>query len=60
MGVVSEGDYGIPKGLWSSFPVRCRKFGYEIVRDVEVSEFCKGKIGETVKELEEEIRDAEI
>ena len=23
MGVVSEGDYNIPKGLWTSLPVRC-------------------------------------
>jgi len=55
MGVVSEGDYGIPKGLWTSLPVRCKgNFQYEIVRDVPLSEFCKGKIAETVKELEEE------
>lgn len=23
MGVLSEGDYGVAKGVWSSFPVRC-------------------------------------
>jgi len=28
MGVVSDGSYGIPAGLWSSFPVRCKNFGY--------------------------------
>lgn len=28
MGVQSEGDYGIEAGLWSSFPVRCKKFSY--------------------------------
>jgi malate dehydrogenase len=32
MGVVSEGDYGIPKGLWTSLPVRCKNFTYEIVK----------------------------
>ena len=50
MGVVSEGDYNIPKGLWTSLPVRCLgNFKYEIIRDVPVSDFCKGKIVETVK-----------
>lgn len=37
MGVVSEGDYGITKGIWSSFPVRCKNFTYEIVKDVPLS-----------------------
>ncbi len=23
MGIQSKGDYDIPKGLWSSFPVKC-------------------------------------
>lgn len=55
LGVVSEGDYGIPKGLWSSFPVRCKNFSYEIVKDVPLSEYCHKKISETVKELQEEI-----
>jgi malate dehydrogenase len=26
MGVVSDGSYGVPKGLFSSFPVRCKDF----------------------------------
>jgi len=33
MGVVSDGSYGIPAGIWSSFPVKCSKnFNYEIVK----------------------------
>lgn len=55
MGVHSEGDYDIPKGLWTSLPVRCvGNFKYEIIRDCPLSQYCKGKIKETVKELEEE------
>ena len=55
MGVPSEGDYDIPKGLWTSLPVKCKgNFKYEIVRDVPLSNFCKEKIKGTVKELEEE------
>lgn len=34
MGVVSNGDFGIPKGLWSSFPVRCKNFTFEIVKGI--------------------------
>lgn len=41
MGVFSDGSYGIPQGLVSSFPVRCKNFTYEIVKDYELSEFCK-------------------
>lgn len=55
MGVVSEGDYNIPKGLWTSLPVRCKgNFQYEVIKNVPLSDYCKGKITETVKELEEE------
>lgn len=28
MGVQSEGDYGVPLGIWCSFPVRCKDFKY--------------------------------
>ena len=49
MGVVSEGDYGIPEGIWSSFPVRCKDFKYEIIKDYPISKFCQEKIAETVK-----------
>jgi malate dehydrogenase len=60
MGVISEGDYGVPKGLWSSFPVKCKDFNYEIVKDIPLSEYCRARIGESVKELQEEIEGAAI
>lgn len=53
MGVVSDGSYGIPKGLFSSFPVRCKNFEWEIIKGVKLSEFCKSKIKTTTDELEE-------
>jgi malate dehydrogenase len=28
MGVVSDGSYGVPVGIWSSFPVKCKNFSY--------------------------------
>jgi malate dehydrogenase len=60
MGVQSEGDYGVPKGIWCSFPVKCKNFKYEIVKDIPLSEFCHSKIAITVKELTDEIADTEI
>ena len=60
MGVFSDGSYGIATGLMSSFPVRCKNFTYEIVKDFELSEFCKEKIAITVKELQGEIEDAQL
>ena len=60
MGVYSDGSYGVPAGLMSSFPVRCKNFTYEIVKDFELSEFCKEKIAITVKELQGEIEDAQL
>jgi malate dehydrogenase len=49
MGVASEGDYGIPAGIWSSFPVRCKHFSYQIVKDYPLSEYCRLRIAESVK-----------
>lgn len=60
MGVISKGDYGIPEGLWTSLPVTCKGFAYEVVKGIELSEFCQGKIKETVQELEDEVKDAEL
>ena len=57
---MSNGEYGIPVGLWTSLPVICKDFKYEVVKDYELSEFCKEKIAITVKELEGELKDAEI
>ena len=33
MGVESKGEYGIPTGLWTSLPVKCKDFKYEVVTD---------------------------
>ena len=60
MGIMSNGEYGIPVGLWTSLPVKCRDFKYEVVKDFELTEYCMEKILITVKELEGELKDAEI
>ncbi len=52
--VCSDGSYGIEKGLIASFPVRVADGKWEMVQDVPVNEFSRGKIQATVAELLEE------
>mgnify|MGYP001006558853 CR=1 FL=1 len=53
--VVSDGSYGTPEGLISSFPVRADgRGGWEIVQGLTVNPFIREKIAATVKELEQE------
>ncbi len=55
--VASDGSYGVPEGLISSFPCRAVNGGWEIISGVDINEFSRGKIDASVKELVEE-RDA--
>jgi len=54
MAVPSDGSYGITEGLIYSFPVVCKGGDYEIVKDLEVSDFIQGKMKESEQELLEE------
>ncbi|ATY12410.1 malate dehydrogenase [Amycolatopsis sp. AA4] len=56
-GVVSDGSYGVPEGLISSFPVTAKNGKYEIVQGLEIDEFSRPRIDASVAELAEE-RDA--
>ncbi|WP_194762607.1 malate dehydrogenase [Microbacterium sp. UFMG61] len=56
-GVVSHGEYGVPAGLISSFPVRAVDGEWQIVDGLEVSEWAQARIDASVAELIEE-RDA--
>jgi len=57
MAIPSDGSYGVPEGLISSFPVTCSNGSCEIVQGLEISEFSRGRIDASVAELGEE-RDA--
>jgi malate dehydrogenase len=57
MGVVSDGSYGIEKGLIYSFPVTTANGNYEIVQDLPIDEFSRARMTATETELKEE-RDA--
>ncbi len=53
-GVVSHGEYGVPTGLISSFPVRSVDGEWQIVEGLEVSDWARARIDASVAELVEE------
>jgi len=55
--VMSDGSYGVPEGIVSSFPVTSTGGEWEIVQGLEVSDFSRARIDASVAELVEE-RDA--
>lgn len=53
--VVSDGSYGVAKGIVSSFPIRVAGDGWwEIVQGVKLDDFARSKVAATVAELEKE------
>ena len=53
--VPSDGSYGVPAGLISSFPIQADgKGGYKIVQGLPVNDFAKAAIAKTVAELQGE------
>ena len=57
MAVPSDGSYGVPEGLVSSFPCTCRNGRWQIVPDLKIDAFTRARLDVTVSELEHE-RDA--
>ncbi|MFL6106907.1 MAG: malate dehydrogenase [Marmoricola sp.] len=57
MAVVSDGSYGVPEGLVSSFPVTTSDGSWEIVQGLEIDDFSRARIDASTAELAEE-RDA--
>lgn len=54
MGVPSDGSYGIPEGVIYGFPTICADGDYQIVTNLEIDEFSRSKMDNTLQELEEE------
>ncbi|MDQ8043980.1 MAG: malate dehydrogenase [Patulibacter sp.] len=57
MAIPSDGSYGVPEGIISSFPVTVKDEQYSIVQGLEIPAFAQEKIDATVAELVAE-RDA--
>ncbi len=57
MSVPSDGSYGVPEGIISSFPCVVKNGTYEIVQGLDINVFSRAKIDASVAELIDE-RDA--
>jgi malate dehydrogenase len=54
MAVPSDGSYGVPEGLLSSFPCTTSDGEYAIVSDLDMDDFSRARIDASVAELVEE------
>jgi malate dehydrogenase len=54
MAIPSDGSYGVPEGIISSFPCVCKDGDYSIVQGLEIDAFSRARIDATVAELIEE------
>ncbi|NVK43684.1 MAG: malate dehydrogenase [Oceanospirillaceae bacterium] len=54
MGIVSDGSYGIQKGIIYSFPVRCNYGRYQIVQGLNISDFSRERMTKTEQEILDE------
>jgi malate dehydrogenase len=54
MAVAADGSYGIPEGVFYSFPVTTRAGTYSIVQGLEINEFSRARMSASDRELREE------
>ena len=54
MAVVSDGSYGVPEGLISSFPVTTKDGNWTIVSGLEIDDFSRSRIDKSTAELADE------
>ncbi|MCE9515336.1 MAG: malate dehydrogenase [Mycobacterium sp.] len=54
MAVASDGSYGVPEGLISSFPVTTKGGDWSIVEGLSIDEFSRGRIDASAAELADE------
>lgn len=54
MAVISDGSYGVPEGLISSFPVTTSGGDWSIVGGLDIDAFSRGRIDKSTAELAEE------
>jgi malate dehydrogenase len=51
MAVPSDGSYGVPEGIISSFPVTCANGQYSIVQGLDLDDFSRAKVDASAAEL---------
>ena len=52
--IMSDGSYGVPEGIISSFPCTSEGGEWKIVQGLEIDEFSRGRIDASVDELLDE------
>src|SRR6195256_2215504 len=53
MAIPTDGSYGVAEGIISSFPVTCSGGAFEVVQNLDIDDFSRGRIDATVAELRE-------
>ena len=54
MAVISDGSYGVPEGLISSFPVATKGGDWSIVQGLDINDFSRSRIDKSTAELADE------
>ncbi len=54
MSIPSDGSYGVPEGIISSFPCTCSGGDFQIVQGLEIDDFSRARIDASAAELVEE------
>ncbi len=54
MGIASDGSYDVPEGLISGFPCTCARGEFSIVQGLQLDEFSRTKIDQSIAELTDE------
>jgi malate dehydrogenase len=54
MAIPSDGSYGVPEGIISSFPCVCKDGAYSIVQGLDIDDFSRARIDASAAELVEE------
>ena len=54
MAVLSDGSYGVPEGLISSFPVTTKGGDWSIVQGLDINDFSRSRIDKSTAELADE------
>lgn len=54
MAIPSDGSYGVPEGIISSFPCVCKDGEYSIVQGLDIDDFSRARIDASAAELVEE------
>ena len=54
MAIPSDGSYGVPEGIISSFPCVCKDGEYSIVQGLDIDDFSRARIDASVAELVDE------